>query len=101
MSEYETLLIDRVGAVDWVTMNRHDKLNAINAQMFTDLWDYFGALRNDYSRRVVVLRGAGRGFCSGLDLSTAPNPTKLVPRAGHAVAGPTATVNGVIRAMRA
>ena len=65
---YETLLIEKRGAVDWVTLNRPEALNALNTTMVDELLDYFGALYFDRSVRIVVLRGAGRAFCAGLDL---------------------------------
>lgn len=65
---YETILIDKQGPVDWVTLNRPEQLNAITTRMATELGHYFGGLFNDRSVRIVVLRGAGRAFCAGLDL---------------------------------
>ena len=65
---YETILIDKQGSVDWVTLNRPEQLNAITTRMATELRHYFGALYDDRSVRIVVLRGAGRAFCAGLDL---------------------------------
>jgi enoyl-CoA hydratase/carnithine racemase len=65
---YETLLIEKKGAVDWVTMNRPEALNALNTTLVDELLDYFGKLTFDRSVRIVVLRGAGRAFCAGLDL---------------------------------
>ncbi|MCB1685676.1 MAG: enoyl-CoA hydratase-related protein [Pseudomonadales bacterium] len=68
MSSYETLLIEKEGAVDWLTLNRPESLNAISLQMVTELRDYFGRLQEDDSVRIVVMRGAGRAFCAGLDI---------------------------------
>jgi enoyl-CoA hydratase/carnithine racemase len=65
---YTTLDIRRDGAVSWVTLNRPDALNALNAAMVTELRDYFASLPGDLGTRIVVLRGAGRAFCAGLDL---------------------------------
>ena len=70
---YETLQIRKDGAVDWVTLNRPDSLNALNRQMVDDLLDYTQSLYWDKSVRVVVLQGAGRGFCAGLDLKERDN----------------------------
>ncbi|ANK80642.1 MAG: enoyl-CoA hydratase [Rhizobiales bacterium NRL2] len=64
----DVLKIDRRGAVDWVTLNRPDAYNSLNDAMIDALLDYFQRLYNDHDTRVVVLRGAGRGFCAGLDL---------------------------------
>lgn len=65
---YETLSIEKKGEVDWVTLNRPERLNALNPQLVNDLLDYFQGLYMDHSVRVVVVRGAGRAFCAGLDL---------------------------------
>lgn len=52
-----------------VTLNRPDVLNALSWQLVDDLHDVLDTLHRDNTCRVVVLTGAGRGFCSGLDLS--------------------------------
>ncbi len=65
---YTTLSIDRRGAVDWLTLNRPESLNAMNPVMVAELSGYFRGLEEDRSVRVVVLRGSGRAFCAGLDL---------------------------------
>ncbi len=70
---YETLQIRKDGPVDWVTLNRPDSLNALNRQMVDDLLDYTQSLYWDKSVRVVVLQGAGRAFCAGLDLKERDN----------------------------
>jgi len=67
-SDYETIRIEKRGDADWVTLNRPDALNAISLQMVHELTDYFDRLFNDDHVRVVVLRGAGRAFCAGLDI---------------------------------
>ncbi len=80
--QYEALSIRRDGAVDWVTMNRPERLNALNATLIDNLLDYFGGLYMNHDTRVVVLRGAGRAFCAGADIKD----TK-VDAAGGAAAG--------------
>lgn len=65
---YETITIEKRGQVDWLTLNRPDALNAITTLMATELNDYFGTLFNDNTVRIVVMRGAGRAFCAGLDI---------------------------------
>jgi enoyl-CoA hydratase/carnithine racemase len=68
MSTYQTLSVRKDGAVDWVTFNRPDALNALNRQMVDDLLDYFGKAYWDKATRIIVLKGAGRAYCAGLDL---------------------------------
>jgi enoyl-CoA hydratase len=65
---YATLDVRHEGGVDWVTMNRPDRLNAMNPALIEDLNRYFDAVSETPRVRVVVLRGAGRAFCAGLDL---------------------------------
>lgn len=52
-----------------VTLNRPQKLNALDLEMFQAIAAAAEALANERSVRVVVLRGAGRSFCAGLDVS--------------------------------
>jgi len=65
---FDTLLVERRGQVDWLTLNRPESLNAINEQMVADLRDYYGGLAENSYTRIVVMRGAGRAFCAGLDI---------------------------------
>lgn len=65
---YTTIIVERRGATDWLTLNRPDALNTLSLTMVDELSDYFGSLYNDRSVRVVVMRGAGRAFCAGLDI---------------------------------
>ena len=51
-----------------ITMNRPDKMNALNHALWDDLIAAFDQAENDPEVRVVILRGAGRAFCSGWDL---------------------------------
>lgn len=71
---YETVGYETRGEVVIVTFNRPDKLNAINADLRRDLRAALDAAQADDDIRAVVLTGAGRGFCSGADL-TGPLPT--------------------------
>jgi enoyl-CoA hydratase/carnithine racemase len=65
---YQHLIVEPQGAVEWVTLNRPEQLNTLNPQLLRELNDYFGSLERNYAVRVVVLRGAGRAFCAGLDM---------------------------------
>lgn len=69
--QYETLKIDHRDGTDWLTLNRPEQFNAINQKMTEELLDYFGNLYFKHQVRVVVMRGAGKHFCSGLDLNDA------------------------------
>jgi len=65
---YETLEVRRDGSITWLTLNRPHALNALSAGMVDELEDFLATLRNDVATRVVIMRGAGRAFCAGLDL---------------------------------
>jgi enoyl-CoA hydratase len=65
---YTTLRVEKEGPIDWLTLNRPEALNALSRTMMLELQHYFGALYTDHSVRVVILTGAGRGYCAGLDL---------------------------------
>ncbi|MBI3224726.1 MAG: enoyl-CoA hydratase/isomerase family protein [Mycolicibacterium cosmeticum] len=56
-----------------ITLNRPDKLNALSSDLVEELHATLDDIAADNDCRVVVLTGAGRGFCAGLDL-TDPNP---------------------------
>ena len=71
MSDYQTITVEKRGAVDWLTLDRPEQLNAISLEMVDELRDYFGKLCEDDSVRIVVMRGAGRAFCAGLDIKQA------------------------------
>ena len=87
MTPYPTLIFEKDGPVDWVTLNRPEQLNTLNHQMVDDLLDYFGALYFDRATRIVVLRGAGRAFCAGLDIKESASQRQ---QSDNAPAGPSA-----------
>lgn len=78
---YETILLERQNHVTTVTLNRPDKLNALNLLMAEELHDALAAEDRDDETRVIVITGAGRAFCSGADL-TPDQPAK--PRSSTA-----------------
>ena len=66
MPTYETILFEASDAIARITLNRPDRLNSFTAQMHEDVRD---ALANLDDARVLILTGAGRGFCAGQDLN--------------------------------
>jgi enoyl-CoA hydratase/carnithine racemase len=68
MSDRVSIAIE--GGVADVRLNRPDKLNAVDAAMFSGLVEAGEGLKADPSVRAVVLSGEGRGFCSGLDFAS-------------------------------
>ncbi|MCP3937859.1 MAG: enoyl-CoA hydratase/isomerase family protein, partial [Actinomycetia bacterium] len=90
-TQYETIEHETRGPVGLITLNRPDRLNAINEQMLADLGDVLDAIEVDAAVRVVVLQGAGRAFCSGFDLKDEAEATdeglvKLMPSMQHDLA---------------
>lgn len=102
----ETLLVARDRGIVTVTLNRPEKKNAANGQMWDDLLAVFAEIAETDSDRVVVITGAGGAFCSGADLSDTSALTRnglsrmrhigSVALALHRLAKPTiAKVGGV------
>ena len=65
----ETLVVERDAGVVTVTLNRPEKKNAANTDMWRELYETFCAVRDNAEDRVLVVTGAGGEFCSGADLS--------------------------------
>ncbi|MCK9284055.1 MAG: enoyl-CoA hydratase/isomerase family protein [Rhodocyclaceae bacterium] len=98
---YETLAIEKQGAVDWLTLNRPAALNALNRRMMDELLDYFGGLLNDDSVRIVALRGAGRAFCAGWDVKdSGMSPESLVAGGPQAAFAGARHASEIVRRMR-
>ena len=73
MPDYPHLRIETSSeGVRTITLDRADKLNAVNGPLSSALADAVADAAVDDSARVVVITGAGRGFCAGLDLSEPP-----------------------------
>lgn len=66
---YETLISDRRNGISWVTVNRPDKLNALNRKVMEELDDCFRGIQSDSETRAVILTGAGeKAFVAGADI---------------------------------
>jgi enoyl-CoA hydratase/carnithine racemase len=77
MSGYETIRFERDATVGAITLDRPEVLNAYSVRMRDELHELLGGIARDDELRVLVIRGAGRAFCAGADLSefgTAPSP---------------------------
>ena len=64
---YETLIYEVAGEIATITLNRPDKRNAISVQMIEELVAALGAAESGPAR-VVIITGAGKAFCAGMDL---------------------------------
>ena len=65
---YDNILFDLTGGIARLTLNRPDKLNSFNTAMHAEVRDALGRILRE-GARVLVLTGAGRGFCAGQDLA--------------------------------
>src|SRR4051795_3370300 len=81
MTDYTTMTLDRpVDGVAVVTLNRPDRLNAITFAMFEEWVAVCDEVAADDTVRALVVTGAGRAFCAGLDLTDAATlPDMSVP----------------------
>ena len=66
MAEYQSIIVQHDGPIARITLNRPDRLNSFTAAMHEELKE---ALNEVADARVIVLTGAGRGFCAGQDLN--------------------------------
>lgn len=63
-----TLTLERSEGVAWLTFNRPERMNALNGELAHAIADALTEIGADDAARVLVLAGAGRGFCAGLDI---------------------------------
>ena len=71
--EFETILYEIKDKILTVTLNRPERLNAFTGQMMDDLIEAFDKAGKDDDIRVIIVTGAGRGFCAGADLGAGAN----------------------------
>jgi 2-(1,2-epoxy-1,2-dihydrophenyl)acetyl-CoA isomerase len=65
---YQNIIFSSEGGIARLTLNRPDRLNSFNDAMHAEVRDALRRVRDDASSRVLLLTGAGRGFCAGQDL---------------------------------
>ncbi len=68
---YSTILLDKTGRIATITLNRPERLNAVNEAMRQDMIAAMDELEEDDGIHVVILKGAGRAFCVGADVHDA------------------------------
>ena len=67
--KFNTLLWEVDAGILTLTLNRPDQMNSFTVEMANELIAAFGAASEDDSVRAIVVTGAGRAFCAGMDLS--------------------------------
>jgi len=72
---YKHIVVETRGSIEIVSLNRPDALNALSEALVAELTNYLRGLKRRTECRVVILRGAGRAFCAGLDIKENRTPT--------------------------
>ena len=86
MSDYTDLLYEVSGGIATITLNRPDRLNAITVPMLDSLSKVLRDSDADREVRVIIITGAGRGFCAGLDLKDLAAGTGIGANGGGGLA---------------
>jgi enoyl-CoA hydratase len=76
---YENLKLEKFGSVLRVTLDRPERRNALSAELMAELLDLIGAVEVDAETNVLILRGAGKGFCSGYDVAGSGSESEAPP----------------------
>jgi 2-(1,2-epoxy-1,2-dihydrophenyl)acetyl-CoA isomerase len=100
MTEEATILIENQSGVRIITMNRPDRLNALNAVIMARLADATADAARDTAVGCVVVTGAGRGFCSGGDLKGDSDPVVVSNEAGSRTEQSAARLRGFMESSR-
>ncbi|MDT7651175.1 MAG: hypothetical protein QOI36_2581 [Pseudonocardiales bacterium] len=97
MTEFTEILLDVADGVGTITLNRPDRLNAFTTTMARELVAAFDATDADDEVRVVLVTGAGRGFCAGADLGRGGSTFDATDETRAAERADFETVDGVPR----
>ena len=71
--EWDTLRFEKEGQIGFLILDRPASLNAVNDQLILDFEEACKAIQVDTEARIIILKGEGRAFCSGMDLRAASN----------------------------
>jgi 2-(1,2-epoxy-1,2-dihydrophenyl)acetyl-CoA isomerase len=86
MAAFERVLVEMAGGIGTLTLNRPEKLNAFDVAACRDLIDALRMLAEADGVRVIVVTGAGRGFCAGADLAALQTDGPALVAAGKEIA---------------
>ena len=79
---FQCITYDNIDSIAYITLNRPDKLNALNSQLLSEFREIMQGVEVDPDVRVVILTGAGRAFSAGFDIersSDDPSPEEVTP----------------------
>ena len=85
--EFETILYERRERTACITLNRPDKLNAIDHTMIRELGEAYRAAETDEEVWTLIVTGAGRALCSGADVATVEQPKPGMDTRGEPLLG--------------
>lgn len=80
MNTTEPVILDASDGVTTITLNRPERKNAIDTEMWHTLSEMLREIRNDPDTRVVVLQGSGDAFCAGADVAKSKHQEHPIPR---------------------
>jgi enoyl-CoA hydratase len=90
MTTYQTILLEQADGIATLTLNRPDKLNALNETLLVELRGAVLTMSQARDVKVLIITGAGKAFAAGADIGTmaemAPARAKLFADGGHALA---------------
>ena len=69
---FQCIIYEKRGPIAYLTLNRPDRLNALNAALLAEFREVLDAIEDDPDVRVVILTGAGRAFSAGFDINREP-----------------------------
>ncbi|MBM3150556.1 MAG: enoyl-CoA hydratase/isomerase family protein, partial [Chloroflexi bacterium] len=78
----DTVLLEVEGAIASIIMNRPERLNALNAELWRGLEEAARAVEAEAEVRVAILTGAGRAFSAGLDIKESKSPEDMLAGMG-------------------
>ncbi len=99
--DFETILYQAADGIARITLNRPERLNAINAILTDDLRKAVSAANEDSTVRVIVLSGSGRAFCAGYDLDWGTKAEDATQKAMSGNWDPVRDYMGMSRNVRA
>jgi enoyl-CoA hydratase len=77
MANFENIIYEKKGPKAYITLNRPEKLNAMNGEMQAEFVAATTDANDDEDIKVIIIKGAGRGFCAGWDISSSSMRRKI------------------------
>jgi len=75
--DYKDIIVEKKGAIGYITLNRPEKLNALSLGLIREFEEASNDFRDDPHIKVFIIKGAGRAFCTGYDMSDTESPEAI------------------------